>query len=225
MPATFITVFLRMHPLQRFFISAILAVLSFLYCNSSGLNFHVNLMLAWDVFSLVYIIFCWVIITNRNTVEIRKVAKNEDGSRVFVLLLIVLASLASMCMVLVLISSHEVLRTPQVIYLPIAVAGMMLSWIMVHTIFVFHYAHLYYTDHKEDPKTNAGGVSFPGEHNPDYLDFAYFSFIIGMTFQVSDVSISARKIRRLALAHGLLSFGLNTFVVALTINVIAGLRK
>lgn len=74
-------------------------------------------------------------------------------------------------------------------------------------------------------KKNAEGLNFPQEKQPDYIDFAYFSFVIGMTFQVSDVQINSRIIRRTALAHGLLSFALNTFVVALTINLIAGLTK
>ncbi len=94
---------------------------------------------------------------------------------------------------------------------------------MVHTMFTFHYAHIYYDDDENNAAHHAGGLEFPKE-KPDYLDFAYFSFVIGMTFQVSDVEISARLIRRVALLHGLLAFLLNTFVVALTINLIAGLR-
>ena len=106
----------------------------------------------------------------------------------------------------------------------LSVMGMVVSWVMVHTIFTFHYAHLYYKEEKET-KPAAQGLEFPDEKKPDYIDFAYFSFVIGMTFQVSDVSISARGIRRTALAHAMLAFALNTFVVALTINLIAGLKK
>ena len=96
---------------------------------------------------------------------------------------------------------------------------------MVHTTFTFQYAHLFYSDHKDDPNKHAEGLDFPSDKHPNYVDFAYFSFVLGMTFQVSDVQISAKGIRRIALVHGLLSFGLNTFVVALTINVIAGLQN
>ena len=99
----------------------------------------------------------------------------------------------------------------------IAVGSMISSWALVHTLYTFHYAHLYY-------KTKGGkGLDYPGDEKPDYLDFAYFSFVMGCTFQVSDVEISSKEIRRVALFHGLLSFALNTFVVALTINIIAGL--
>ena len=95
---------------------------------------------------------------------------------------------------------------------------------MLHTIFTLHYAHLYYSKTTNEDAATAG-LDFPKEKKPDYIDFAYFSFVIGMTFQVSDVQINSRIIRRTALAHGLLAFALNTFVVALTINLIAGLSK
>jgi uncharacterized membrane protein len=102
---------------------------------------------------------------------------------------------------------------------------MTFSWIMVHSIYTFHYAHMYYNDHKIIPGQDAYGLEFPGDAKPDYIDFAYFSFVIGCTFQVSDVEISSPRIRRVVLLHGLLSFALNTFVIALTINLIAGLSK
>jgi uncharacterized membrane protein len=83
---------------------------------------------------------------------------------------------------------------------------------------------MYYDDAPDDQSKSAEGLEFPEEDCPDYLDFAYFSFVIGMTFQVSDVQITSRIIRKQVLLHGLLSFALNTFVVALTINLIAGLK-
>ena len=87
-----------------------------------------------------------------------------------------------------------------------------------------HYAHAYYCDHGDDNDGYEGsGLRFPGEKAPDFLDFAYFSFVIGMTFQVSDVEISSRRIRRLALVHGLLSFLFNTLILALSINLVSGL--
>ena len=218
------SVFLNMHPLLRFLLSAILAFITYLLTKKNKFDVLLELLLLWDVFALSYIISNWVVIFKRSTKQIREVATKEDGSRAFVFALIILASFASMLTVLLLILSKQVIETAGNIYLPVAVGGMMLSWIMVHTLFTFHYAHLYYNDDEKDAGQCAEGLNFPDEKNPDYLDFAYFSFVIGMTFQVSDVEISSKKIRRLALLHGLLSFGLNTFVVALTINVIAGLK-
>ncbi len=95
------------------------------------------------------------------------------------------------------------------------------SWLMTHTTFAFRYAHEYY---EIDPGGVgiAGGLEFPGEMRPDYRDFMYFSLVLGMTFQVSDVQISSRQFRRLAAVHGLLSFLFNTIILALTVNLAAG---
>jgi len=155
----------------------------------------------------------------------REIARREDVSRTFFFIFIIVSSFASMFAVMILIISRKATDTGLSIYLPIAVLGMLLSWVMVHTMFAFHYAHIYYGDDKQDPGKHAGGLEFPEEKKPDYLDFAYFSFVIGMTFQVSDVQITSHRLRRIVLLHGLLSFSLNTFVVALTINLIAGLRS
>lgn len=107
-----------------------------------------------------------------------------------------------------------------------SIGSVVVSWWMLHTVFTMSYAHMYYTKtpQTDDPKDAViGGLLFPEENNPDYLDFVYFSFVIGMTFQVSDVEISSRSIRRLALLHALISFAFNTAIVALSINVISGL--
>ena len=92
---------------------------------------------------------------------------------------------------------------------------------MVHTVFALRYAHIYYECGQAG--NPLGGLNFPDEDAPDYLDFAYFSFVIGMTSQVSDVSISGRRLRRLALVHGLISFAFNLSILGLCINIISGL--
>jgi uncharacterized membrane protein len=99
---------------------------------------------------------------------------------------------------------------------------MVFSWFLIHTIFTLRYAHIYYGDHPSTPEKYHGGLSFPDDATPEYIDFAYFSFVLGMTFQVSDVDITSKRFRKLALWHSLLSFGFNTIMIALTINVIAG---
>jgi uncharacterized membrane protein len=215
-----------MLPIHRLLISLGLSGLVFLLTRNILLHPLVRAILHWDVFAFFYVSLCWIVVfKNVSYEEMRRKASLEDGSRLFVYTIIVLSSLASMLTVLLLITSNSAISTSQDVYVPVAVAGMLFAWIIVHTSFGFHYAHLYYDNDEEDPKQHAGGLDFPDEKRPDYLDFAYFSFVIGMTFQVSDVEISSRKIRRSALVHGLLSFVLNTFVVALTINLIAGLKK
>jgi uncharacterized membrane protein len=100
--------------------------------------------------------------------------------------------------------------------------AVVLGWLLVHTIFSFRYAHLYYGDRDRNNESD-GGLIFPGRADPSYCDLAYFSFVIGMTFQVSDVQITDQRIRRLVLGHGLISFGYNTAILALVVNVVSNL--
>lgn len=103
------------------------------------------------------------------------------------------------------------------------VAGtLFLSWLMTQVTFAFRYAHEYYARDKGGPGAD-GGLDFPGDTPPDYGDFMYFALVLGMTFQVSDVEITAPKLRRLAAVHGLLGFLFNTIILALTVNIAAGL--
>jgi uncharacterized membrane protein len=97
-----------------------------------------------------------------------------------------------------------------------------LSWLMTHVTFAFRYAHEFYARDAGGPDVDRG-LDFPQEKEPDYLDFLYFALVIGMTFQVSDVQITSRKLRRVAALHGLLSFLFNTVIVAFTVNIAAGL--
>ncbi len=183
-------------------------------------------MFLWDIFSFFYLISSWIVLAKRSVPEIRRLAKKDDGSAIFVFLLIVISSFASMFAVLFLMVSQSNAASRDNLYLPVAVAAMLLSWLIVHSTYAFHYAHMYYDDDEKEPDKDAQGLEFPEEDpKPNYIDFAYFSFVIGCTFQVSDIEISSPKIRRVVLFHGLLSFALNTFVVALTINLIAGLSK
>jgi uncharacterized membrane protein len=217
-------IFLTMHPLHRVLISLFLSLVTFLFITKYHLSAMITSMILWDVFALVNIIIGWIIFLKSSVDHITKHAQQDDGSRMFVFNIVVFSSFASMFMVLMLMTSNQSHEISKGMYLAILIAGILLSWIMVHTSFCFHYARLYYKPDKEAEKPTIG-LNFPKELHPDYLDFAYFSFIIGMTFQVSDVQINSRTIRRMALAHGLISFLLNTFVVALTINLIAGLKK
>ena len=216
--------FISMHPIQRVIISIVIALIASIFIRKTHFNYMMIGTMLWDVFAFTYLITSGIIFFTSSTNDIKTRASKEDGGRLFVFFIVVVASFASMVAVTMLIISKDTANIPKIIYLPVIVSGMLLSWIMVHTTFSFHYAHLYY-DYDEGEEKNAEGLDFPGEKNPDYLDFAYFSFVIGMTFQVSDVEISSREIRRQALAHALLSFVLNTFVVALTINLIAGLKS
>jgi uncharacterized membrane protein len=217
-------IFLRLHPLHRIMIGIFFASVAFLILRKKELDPRIELMIIWDVFSFILLLTTWIIYFTRPTAQIRQLAKKEDGSLAFVFILILISSFASLFTVMLLIISKEAAKTPVIIYVPVAVAGMLLSWVLVHTTYTTHYTRMYYRGGESDYQNCARGLDFPSEHEPDYLDFAYFAFVIGMTFQVSDVQITSSRMRRVALLHSLISFGLNTFVVALTINLIAGLK-
>ena len=215
-------IFVRMHPIHRILTSALVTLAVLFLINRQGTHWLLQIMLSWNVFATVYLIMSWIVLSTRNTLQMQEVAKIEDSSRIVISILIVTASFASMLMVMLLILSKDATSVKS-FYLPVAIGGVLLSWIMVHTIFTFHYANMYY-DVDDETCTNVPRLSFPNQDTPDYFDFAYFSFVIGMTFQVSDVQINSGLMRKQVLVHSLLSFALNTIVVALTINLIAGLR-
>lgn len=214
---------LRLHPLQRVLISFFIGGLVCLFFSKFHYNAALLALIFWVAFSFAYLIASWAVILQRSTEKIKVLAQKEDGSRVFVLVAIIAACIASLCGVLIIILPKGAGNAPEFVSLPVGIATMMLSWAMVHSTFTFHYANLFYSNRPRNKP--GGGLQFPGNDEPAYLDFAYFSFVIGMTFQVSDVEVSNTRMRRLVLLHGLLSFMLNTFVVALTVNAIAGLIK
>ncbi len=108
------------------------------------------------------------------------------------------------------------------LHLALVVATLLASWLMTHLTFTYRYAHEYYALSPGRTEVD-GGLQFPGENEPDYWDFLYFSLVLGMTFQVSDVEVTSRKLRRLATVHGFLSFLFNTVILALSVNLAAGL--
>jgi len=188
----------------------------------------VSWMIGWLVYGAVHLGLAWVTILSSHPAEVRREVDGQDSSRVVISLFVVVASFVSLFAILYLL--HAAGKTASwselTLHLVLSFSCIVCSWILVHTIFTLHYAHLYYRTagvEREGGKQQKKGLDFPGDTEPDYLDFTYFSFVIGMTFQVSDVTISSREIRRLALVHALLSFVFNTLLVALTINVVSGL--
>ncbi|MBC7534423.1 MAG: DUF1345 domain-containing protein [Ferruginibacter sp.] len=216
-------IFLRMHPVHRIGISLVFAAVTFFALEPQNISALLQVMASWVVFSACFIITSWVVLFTRPIPEIRKKAVADDGSAGFVYVMVLVSSFASMFAVLLLMISKQQQGGGHWFFIPVSIGGMLLSWTMVHTVFTFHYAHKYYDNDEDEPSKAAEGLDFPGGEKPDYIDFAYFSFIIGCTFQVSDIQVTSRKIRRIVLLHGLLSFALNAFVVALTINFIASL--
>ncbi|MFD2871037.1 DUF1345 domain-containing protein [Mucilaginibacter ximonensis] len=208
----------------RFLISIVAAFISFLIARTQ-FNWPAVILITWLGCALSIIAMDWIIILNAHPREIRKIAKLQDSSRALIFLFVIVASFISLGAILFLLKStkghSEAEATAHIL---LGMASVIVSWWLVHTLFTMRYAHFYYSPDSEAPNSKLGGLEFPGdEKEPDYLDFVYFSFVIGMTFQVSDVEISSPQIRRLALLHALISFAFNTAIVALSINVVSSL--
>ena len=216
---------LKSKPWHRAFISLLMGVLTFFMVQLSDLEVIFSAISGWIAFSATFLFLNWVIVFKRKVSGIREKAREDDGSAFFVFLVILISSFASMVAVAVLITTQDDGIRSQKFYVPITVLAMILAWTTLHTQYLFHYAHEYYDKDKNGKKNQAEGLSFPDDESPNYLDFAYYSFCIGCTFQVSDVETTSKKLRKLTMVHSLISFFMNTFVVALTINLVAGLSK
>lgn len=170
-----------------------------------------RLLVAWDIFAALYLILAYSTMLSFNADHVRRQAKLQDDGRFVILAMTGIGAFASLAAIIL-----ELGVTPrQAPQQALAVATIALTWSAIHTTFALHYAHDYYRGIK------AGGLAFPGEDKPDYWDFVYFSFVIGMTAQVSDVGITDRLIRRTATAHGIVSFIFNTALLALMVNIAA----
>ena len=183
-----------------------------------------RIMIGWDSFSLCMLIISTILFTSMHPREIRVLAKTEDAGRIVVFVIVLIATIGSLAGIIILLDNKSGWILGKGLETFIYISGVTCSWFLLHTIFTYRYALLYYGDHPINPDETNVGLQIPHELWPDYLDFAYFAFVIGMTFQVSDIEISSRKIRRVALLHGMLSFLFNTVIVALTINVIVDLK-
>jgi len=178
--------------------------------------------LGWIVAVLVFLLLTALAIAVASPERLRARARIQDSSRWVIQALIVLAAVASLAAVIALLKKVDG-ETAGMLAARIGLAGgvVVLSWTLIHSVFAVHYAHAFYGDGPAPGPDDAGGLVFPGgEPTPDFLDFLYFSLVIGMTCQVSDVQITGKHMRRLASMHGALSFFFNTVILALTINLL-----
>jgi uncharacterized membrane protein len=187
----------------------------------------IRFILVWSSFSFTILLLLWAIILTTTASEVKVIAGKQDSSRTIIFIFVLFASIVSLFAVIFLMRT---LPNPKEKGYPyhvgFAILSVILSWIMIHTIFAIRYTHVYYNLLYEERMTqleHKGGLIFPSDDPPDYFDFAYFAFVIGMTWQVSDIQITSKRIRRIVLLHALLSFIYNTVILALTINIISGL--
>lgn len=181
----------------------------------------VYLPLAGDVFFGVYVALMAVLTPRATAEELRRRACYEDEGIVLIVIITLAAITLSIGSIFTLFFQP---KHPDALPLAIAIASVPLGWLTLHTLAAFHYAHLYYTSgylEGEDPK-DAGGLAFPSTAEPAGWDFLYYSFVVGMTAQVSDVQVLTTTMRRLTLAHGVVSFFYNTVILALAVSLVAG---
>ena len=179
----------------------------------------------WNAVAVVILALDWVVILTTPQRKIRELAQQQDLSRFLVFLFVVLTACAALFAVGFLISADKGQPGGHFfVHLMLTLTTVISSWALVNTVYGLRYAHVYYDDSDEPGvHQHAGGLIFPGDRPPDYFDFAYFSFVVGMTCQVSDVQITSRRMRRITLVHSVLSFGFNTLILALLINTVSGL--
>lgn len=175
------------------------------------------LLIGWDAGMIVFFAAVIELARSADTDDIRRNAARQDVGQFVVLTLSALAAIASVVAIYAEVSMGG--DGPIAAWrLALGVVTIVLSWFFVHTMFAFHYAHEFYGPSRDEP----GGLVFPGEDpQPDYLDFFYFAIVIGMSTQVSDVSVTNRRLRKTVLAHGIVAFWFNVAVLALLINIAA----
>ncbi|WP_293906396.1 DUF1345 domain-containing protein [Phenylobacterium sp.] len=192
-----------------------------------GLVAHLRLsacaIAGWDTFCVVFLALALSLLVGKGPVRIRTHAATQDEGQLVILALVLVACAASLGAAALELSlakgEHGLFKG---LHVTVAVATVAASWLVMQVILALHYAHEYYA---RDPETGSdhGGLKFPGRTAPDYWDFLHFSIVIGVAAQTADIAFTDRRMRRLGTLHSLIAFVFNTLIVALTINLAAGL--
>jgi uncharacterized membrane protein len=211
--------FARLH--VRLLISIAVGLAVTLGLAMTGWSMATKLLLGWDIGVVLYLFLVYQLMMTCGLDDIRRRAAEDDEGAVALLILTGLSGLAIMGAIVAELGIAKVAGQPQSAYgIAIAMVTIFVSWAFVHTIFALHYAHEYYGERGDHA---IGGLNFPGRQPPDYWDFLYFSLVIAMTSQVSDVAITSKVIRRIVTVHGALGFFFNVAVIALTVNIVSNL--
>ena len=178
---------------------------------------------AYDAAAFTMLALMWGTALKPDAARTQRRSALDDPGRNIVLGVVLLSVLAGFASAIVILGRGASVPTADKnLALGFGIAAVLLGWLLIHSVFIFRYAHLFYYDDDEDGSAQRG-LTFPGTVQPDDYDFAYFSFVIGMTFQVSDVEITDRGVRRVVLFHALISFAYNTAILALVVNLGSGL--
>ncbi len=181
------------------------------------LGWRIGSMAAFDTAALIFLIICWPLLHSQPD-GMRETSRRNDANRAVLLLITAIVSLT----ILIAVASELMQKgAPKPPIVALIIGTLVLTWVFSNTVYALHYAHLFYSL-DGDGEGDAGGIEFPKTPEPDYWDFIYFSFCLGMTFQVSDMDITSGRIRRVVTAHCLAAFVFNLGVLAFTINSLGG---
>jgi uncharacterized membrane protein len=185
------------------------------------LHMATRLLAGWDVGVLLYLTLIYSVARRGDIARLRKRAAEEDESAIILLLFTFAAAIASLVAIVIEVGGSQGGDNFQAgSNVALAMGTIVLSWSFVHTEFALHYAHEFYGAGRDK---RLGGLKFPGTRAPDYWDFLYFSLVIAMTSQVSDVAITSRTLRGVATMHGVLSFFFNLGILALMVDMLSNL--
>ncbi|MEZ0171195.1 DUF1345 domain-containing protein [Microvirga sp. TS319] len=201
----------------RFYASAAFGILVWISTGMLARPLHVAI--AGDAFFGGYLLSALNTVINATSADMRRRAASRDEG-IFLITLLTLAAVSlSLGSIFLLVNEPE---KPNAAQLMLAMISVPLGWTTLHTIMGFHYAHLFYRRHSVEVASDAGGLQFPGTEEPALWDFLYYSFVVGMTAQVSDVQVRTTPMRRITLAHGVVSFFFNAVILALAVNIAVG---
>lgn len=183
-------------------------------------------LVGWCVAAVAYLLPAWWLAETSTAEGTRMRSQQLDQPQAWILLIMLVAVGVAVGVIAMLLQQvPQLCGGHRVGHIALGLAGLACSWLVIHTIYAFHYAHRYYQREQKEsakgPNAEHPGLKFPGKSEPDYFDFLYYSFVVGMTSQVSDVQVTSREMRRITLVHGVLAFTFNMLVLALSINVVA----
>lgn len=220
MPSRILRAFLRHHRILLWSMATAVTVTALLM-SCTGWRWTSSVLTGWNCGALLYLGLIWRMMLQASHAQMQARAQAEDESQGTILLLTLLAGLMCLAAIVADLASVKTLAgSGKLAGIGLALLTIASSWLFTHTIFALHYAHLFYVARAHGQPE---GLVFPGEERPDYLDFAYFAFIIGTSAQTADVSFSSRAMRRTGLMHCMVAFVFNTTLLALMINMAASL--
>lgn len=210
----------------RLVIAVVVAILGY-FVQPAIWTEQTRLLIAWNIGAVLYLVLNTIAMARSTSKTIRWRAKITDEGQFAILILVSLAALAAIGAIVAELGSTKDLKgLDKGLHLGLAGLTILSAWLFIHFTFALHYAHEYFDETKSEEGEKRGlrgGLNFPDTEEPDYWDFLYFSFIIGVASQTADVSIGSKAMRRTSLAHSILAFFFNSAILAITINIAAGL--